>query len=103
MGSNTDLSSTGHLSFTSPDFNEEKEACYQYFEKWTPSEQTEFVENLLRRMCHFQHGHINNFLKPMLQRDFISSLPGNCVRKLPKIFESFNYQIKPKFWVKFSI
>ena len=58
------------------EFNEEQDQCLQLFDKWSPIEQTEFVENLLRRMCHFQHGHINNFLKPMLQRDFISSLPG---------------------------
>ncbi|KAF9812399.1 hypothetical protein SFRURICE_005510 [Spodoptera frugiperda] len=37
--------------------------------------QVEFVEQLLARMCHYQHGHINAFLKPMLQRDFISMLP----------------------------
>ena len=60
----------------SPEFREEEETCYQYFDKWSPLEQIDFVENLLRRMCHFQHGHINSFLKPMLQRDFISSLPG---------------------------
>lgn len=64
-------------SFTfSYEFTEEQEQCIQMFDRWSPIEQTEFVENLLRRMCHFQHGHINNFLKPMLQRDFISSLPG---------------------------
>jgi hypothetical protein len=58
------------------EFKEEQETCLQLFDKWSPIEQLEFVENLLRRMCHFQHGHINNFLKPILQRDFISSLPG---------------------------
>ncbi|ELK17369.1 F-box/WD repeat-containing protein 11 [Pteropus alecto] len=26
-------------------------------------------------MCHYQHGHINSYLKPMLQRDFITALP----------------------------
>lgn len=57
-------------------FNDEQFHCLQLFETWTAVEQTEFVENLLRRMCHFQHGHINNFLRPMLQRDFISLLPG---------------------------
>jgi hypothetical protein len=61
---------------TSAEFNDEQDSCFQYFDRWSPLEQTEFVENLLRRMCHYQHGHINNFLKPMLQRDFISSLPG---------------------------
>ncbi len=35
------------------------------------------MEQLLQRMCHYQHGHINSFLQPMLQRDFISFLPSN--------------------------
>ena len=58
------------------EFKQEQEECFQYFDRWSPIEQIDFVENILRRMCHFQHGHINSFLKPMLQRDFISSLPG---------------------------
>jgi hypothetical protein len=60
-------------------FRDDQETCLHLFDKWSPQEQTEFVENLLRRMCHFQHGHINNFLKPMLQRDFISTLPGKKI------------------------
>merc|ERR1719330_340742 len=35
----------------------------------------EFVEELLKCMQHHQHGTVNAFLKPMLQRDFISLLP----------------------------
>ena len=73
---NSNLLNTSFNQVLSYEFNEEQEECLHYFDKWSPVEQTEFVENLLRRMCHFQHGHINNFLKPMLQRDFISSLPG---------------------------
>lgn len=57
------------------EFVEEQDMCLQLFDKWSPLEQIEFMENALRRMCHSQHGHIDNFLKPMLQRDFISSLP----------------------------
>lgn len=53
----------------------EREACLKFFEKWSETDQVEFVENLLARMCHYQHGHINSYLKPMLQRDFISLLP----------------------------
>lgn len=49
----------------------------KYFEKWSETDQVEFVENLLARMCHYQHGHINLYLKPMLQRDFITLLPSN--------------------------
>ncbi|GJQ77690.1 putative protein dimerization protein [Trypoxylus dichotomus] len=56
-------------------FNAERDACIKYFEKWSETDQVEFVENLLARMCHYQHGHINSYLKPMLQRDFISLLP----------------------------
>ena len=57
-------------------YQQENAGCLKMFEKWTESEQVKFVENLLSRMCHYQHGHINSFLKPMLQRDFITSLPG---------------------------
>lgn len=59
-------------------FNVERDACLKYFEKWNEIDQVEFVENLLARMCHYQHGHINSYLKPMLQRDFISLLPSEC-------------------------
>ena len=60
----------------SPSFVDEKTSCTEYFEKWTEYEQIEFVEHLLSHMCHYQHGQINAFLRPMLQRDFISALPG---------------------------
>ncbi|KAG8235863.1 hypothetical protein J437_LFUL016470 [Ladona fulva] len=53
----------------------EREACLKLFERWSEKDQVEFVEHLLSRMCHYQHGHVNSFLKPMLQRDFISLLP----------------------------
>lgn len=58
-----------------PLFSTERDTCLKLFEKWTEQDQIEFVEHLLSRMCHHQHGHINTFLKPMLQRDFISMLP----------------------------
>lgn len=47
------------------------------FETWNDAGQNEFVENLLSKMSHYQHSQINIFLKPMLQRDFISLLPSN--------------------------
>jgi F-box and WD-40 domain protein 1/11 len=71
------------------EFTEEQEQCLQFFDKWSSAEQTEFVENLLRRMCHFQHGYINNFLKPMLQRDFISSLPAKGLVGIAEIILSY--------------
>lgn len=45
------------------------------FENWTEVDQVDFIEHLLLRMCHYQHGQINEFLTPMLQRDFITLLP----------------------------
>ena len=57
-------------------FLKESELCVNMFEKWNEVEQVTFVENLLSRMCHYQHGQVNTYLKPMLQRDFISALPG---------------------------
>ncbi|VVC35464.1 D domain of beta-TrCP,WD40-repeat-containing domain,WD40 repeat, conserved site,WD40/YVTN repeat-like- [Cinara cedri] len=59
----------------SPQFASEQELCLRYFDKWSEQHQIDFVEHLLSRMCHYQHGHIDTYLKPMLQRDFISLLP----------------------------
>jgi len=53
----------------------EKDICMEYFSGWTEQDQIEFVEELLLSMHHHQHGTVNAFLKPMLQRDFISLLP----------------------------
>lgn len=44
------------------------------FATWDDREQLLFVENLLKRMHGHQHGQINTFLLPMLQRDFIGQL-----------------------------
>ena len=62
-----------------PSYDEEKEMCLKYFDTWKENEQLEFVQNLIMRMCHYQHGQINSYLKPMLQRDFISALPSKFV------------------------
>ena len=56
-------------------FLKEKETCLEYFHSWSEQDQIDFVEELLQVMCHYQHGTVNAFLKPMLQRDFISLLP----------------------------
>ena len=90
FGNNTRLTNTNNSRQLSYEFNEEQDTCLQLFDKWSPVEQIEFAENLLRRMCHFQHGHINNFLKPMLQRDFISSLPGKPYHFKLKVILIFN-------------
>lgn len=62
-------------------YEKEKDLCIKYFDQWSESDQVEFVEHLISRMCHYQHGHINSYLKPMLQRDFITALPGKGSRE----------------------
>jgi len=57
----------------------QREECFRLFDSWTECEQVDVVQHLLNRMCHHQHGQINMFLKPKLQRDFISALPGKIV------------------------
>ncbi|CAG2105452.1 unnamed protein product [Medioppia subpectinata] len=52
-----------------------KEDCMKHFDSWCESDQTDFVQFLLSKMSHCQHSQINCYLKPMLQRDFISLLP----------------------------
>ena len=44
------------------EFLKESEVCLKMFENWNEVEQVTFVENLLSRMCHYQHGQINTFL-----------------------------------------
>ena len=60
----------------SEQYLKERDSCLKYFDNWSENDQVFFIEHLLSRMCHYQHGQINAFLKPMLQRDFISALPG---------------------------
>jgi len=66
----------------SAQYPEQFELCGAMFDSWTQSEQVHFIQSLLLRMCHQQHGQVDAFLKPMLQRDFISSLPGSCIQQL---------------------
>lgn len=62
-------------------YEKEKEHCITLFDQWSEADQVEFVERLISRMCHYQHGHINSYLKPMLQRDFITALPGKSTNQ----------------------
>jgi len=59
----------------SPKYLKERDACLENFVDWTEQEQINFVKELILTMHHHQHGAVNAFLKPMLQRDFISLLP----------------------------
>lgn len=60
----------------SSDYQDSKKECVNQFLSWNEDQQVEFVQDLLSRMCHVQHGQIEAYLKPMLQRDFVSALPG---------------------------
>lgn len=56
--------------------NDEKyQRFFKTFGLWSETFQDSFVQQLLSHMSHYQHSRINTFLRPMLQRDFISLLP----------------------------
>ena len=77
-------------SSSTSNFEQEKDLCFTYFDGWNQEEQVQFIEEILGRMTHYQHGQINAFLKPMLQRDFISALPGR-VMALLKLRDHINF------------
>jgi len=68
--------STDDRVILSDSYISEHEECVQLFSEWSELEQVDFVEQLLAKMCHSQLGQVDCFLRPMLQRDFISALPG---------------------------
>merc|ERR1711962_1329340 len=73
----TDLSALeGQLPGTpSEHFVDRVTQATEWFDDFKEEEQTWFVRMLLSRMHHHQHGSINSYLKPILQRDFITLLP----------------------------
>jgi F-box and WD-40 domain protein 1/11 len=76
------FSSTDHIDdiisvakkFPTINYEETSENYLTTFSTWNDSEQLLFVENLLKNMHNHQHGQVNSFLFPMLQRDFIGRL-----------------------------
>jgi len=60
--------------FSTPDYEQTSDRFLTIFSTWDDREQLIFVENLLKNMHSYQHGQINTFLLPMLQRDFIRHL-----------------------------
>ncbi|MGH0165794.1 UNVERIFIED_CONTAM: hypothetical protein FKN15_049621 [Acipenser sinensis] len=70
-------------------YEKEKDVCIKFFDQWSESDQVEFVEHLISHMCHYQHGHINTYLKPMLQRDFITALPAQGLDHIAENILSF--------------
>merc|ERR1719427_1918373 len=59
----------------SDDYMQHTVQYQEKFNNWSINEQVDFEQKLLDQMCHYQHGKINQYLKPMLQRDFITALP----------------------------
>lgn len=81
------LSASMHSHVHKPATGEYEKASERFlatFTAWDDREQLTFVENLLKRMHSHQHGQINAFLLPMLQRDFVGQL---AVRGLEHIAE----------------
>ncbi|XP_067934578.1 beta-TrCP-like [Watersipora subatra] len=62
-------------SYKQEDYERESAECLKAFDRWGEQQQVSHITKLFSKMCHYQHGLINTFLKPMLQRDFITALP----------------------------
>jgi F-box and WD-40 domain protein 1/11 len=73
----------------SPAYLEQQAIIMKYFLGWSEGEQVHFVEEVLSRMCHHQHGQVDLFLKPMLQRDFISALPAKGLDHIAEMILSY--------------
>ena len=54
----------------------EMRSCLSMFNDWSTGRQSDFVEQLIVRMSFHQHERLYSILIPMLQRDFITALPG---------------------------
>ena len=78
VASNVSTTPTDNGDYVPPseEYLKERDVCVKYFDQWNELEQVYFVQHLISHMCHYQHGQVNVFLMPMLQRDFISALPG---------------------------
>lgn len=75
LTSSSSSSINNHLNrISTPDYEQITARILNTFSSWDDREQLIFVENLLKRMHSHQHGQINAFLLPMLQRDFIGQL-----------------------------
>ncbi|CAF0737649.1 unnamed protein product [Didymodactylos carnosus] len=61
----------------------------KHFEQFNDNEQLNIVEDLLKRMHHHQLGKINQFLFPMLQRDFIGQLAGRGLEAIAEKILSY--------------
>uniref|UniRef100_A0AC34QGP3 F-box domain-containing protein n=1 Tax=Panagrolaimus sp. JU765 TaxID=591449 RepID=A0AC34QGP3_9BILA len=57
------------------EYNSKSDDIFKLFDCMSDVQQQKIVENLLQRMNHHQIGNVENFIKPLLQRDFIVLLP----------------------------
>jgi F-box and WD-40 domain protein 1/11 len=71
---NLSININSSKKFSTINYEENSEKYLKTFSTWNDHEQILFVENLLNNMHSHQHGQINTFLFPMLQRDFIGRL-----------------------------
>ncbi|CCD66391.1 F-box/WD repeat-containing protein lin-23 [Caenorhabditis elegans] len=77
------------LSLTEGEHDEGKPLSIDYLQgheglieevlKWSEHEQLDFMDKIVHRLSHYQLGKVDNFIRPMLQRDFISNLPAHLV------------------------
>ena len=71
------------------------------FEEYTQNEQVDLVKLLIGKMCHTQHCEIDAVLKPFLQRDFVSLLPGvlaENILSLLSVRDLCRCEIVSTFW-----
>ncbi|CAI2344674.1 unnamed protein product [Caenorhabditis sp. 36 PRJEB53466] len=77
------------LSLTEDEHEEGKPLSVDYLQgheglieevlKWSEHEQLDFMDKIVHRLSHYQLGKVDTFIRPMLQRDFISHLPAHLV------------------------
>ncbi|CAL2032404.1 unnamed protein product [Caenorhabditis brenneri] len=63
----------------SSDYLQGHEGLIEEVLKWSEHEQLDFMEKIVHRLSHYQLGKVDTFIRPMLQRDFISNLPAHLV------------------------
>ncbi|KAH8876398.1 F-box/WD repeat-containing protein lin-23 [Schistosoma japonicum] len=63
----------------------EKKNCVDTFTGWSSGDQVDFICNLLSKISHFQQSQINDFLEPLLKRDFIVALQNRGVPYLAEM------------------
>ena len=73
----------------------------EWFDEFKEEEQTWFVRMLLSRMHHHQHGSINSYLKPILQRDFITLLPKKGLDHVAETILSY-LDAKSLWWMSYE-